>query len=187
MMMQADDTRENLPRRVSPLCLALLLVACASVDVTAAEVYSWTDENGTMHFSDTPPANGEMATLEVEEIYRPGTADTSETPADAPDAAFADDAPEAASAAGPEEEPAVPLSAAEQRREKIAEDRAERRAQEAETEQLCARHRQRLEQMEPARRVFYTDAEGESVRMDDDLRVELIDESKDYLNKNCRR
>jgi hypothetical protein len=155
MMMQANDTRQNLPRRDNLLCLALLLVTCSSVDVTAAEIYSWTDENGTVHYSDTPPANGEMATLEVEEIYRPGTADTNATPADEP---------EATSAASPEEEPAAPLSAAE----------------------LCARHRQRLEQMEPARRVFYTDAEGESVRMDDDLRVSLIDESRDYLDKNCK-
>jgi hypothetical protein len=177
MMMQADDTRKNLPRRANPFCLALLLVTCSSIDVSAAEIYSWTDENGTLHYSDTPPANGEMATLEVEEIYRPGTADTTATPADEP---------EAASATGPEEEPAAPLSAAQQRREKLAEDRAERRAKEAETEQLCARHRQRLEQMEPARRVFYTDAEGESVRMDDDLRMSLIDESRDYLDKNCR-
>jgi len=175
--MQADDTRQHLPRWANPLCLALLLVTCSSVDIAAAEIYSWTDENGTVHYSETPPANGEMATLEVEEIYRPGTADTTATPVDEP---------EAASAASPEEEPAAPLSAAEQRRQKIAEDRAERQAKEAETEQLCARHRQRLEQMEPARRVFYTDAEGESVRMDDDLRMSLIDESRDYLDKNCK-
>ena len=175
--MQADDTREHLPRRANPLCLALLLVTCSCVDVMAAEIYSWTDENGTVHYSDSPPANGEKATLEVEVIYRPGTADTSATPADEP---------QAASAPSPEEVPAAPLSAAEQRRQKLAEDRAERQAKEAETEQLCARHRQRLEQMEPARRVFYTDAEGESVRMDDDLRMSLIDESRDYLDKNCR-
>ncbi len=86
--MQADDTRENLTRRANSLCLALLLVTCSSVDVTAAEIYSWTDENGIVHYSDTPPANGEMATLEVEEIYRPGTADTTATPADEPEADF---------------------------------------------------------------------------------------------------
>jgi hypothetical protein len=40
--------------------------------------------------------------------------------------------------------------------------------------------------MEPARRVFYTDDQGESVRMDDDQRMALIDESKAFLAKNCR-
>ena len=175
--MRPDDTRDLPPRRAHPLCLLLLLATCGSLNVTAAEIYSWTDENGTVHYSDTPPASGEMATIEVEEIYRPGTADANTTPAESPGAT---------SATGQEPDPEVPLSAAEQRRETLARERAERRETQAESEQWCARHRQRLEQMEPARRVFYTNAEGESVRMDDDQRVALIDESRDYLSKNCR-
>jgi hypothetical protein len=46
-------------------------------------------------------------------------------------------------------------------------------------------HRQRLEQLEPARRVFYTDETGESVRMDDDQRLALIEESRAFLDENC--
>jgi hypothetical protein len=51
---------------------------------------------------------------------------------------------------------------------------------------MCTRHRQRLEQMEPARRVLYTDDSGESVRMDDDMRMGLINESKEFISKNCK-
>jgi len=50
---------------------------------------------------------------------------------------------------------------------------------------MCQKHRKRLTQMEPARRVFYTNEQGESVRMDDDLRMDLIEEDRSYINENC--
>jgi hypothetical protein len=140
---------------------------------SATEVYTWKDENGVVHYSDSPRASGQMEALEVEEIYRPGSTDAYAAPADST---------ASVPAAGTEPDTA---SAAQQRREEIAKGRTERRAEQAETEQLCARHRQRLEQMEPARRVMYTDEQGESVRMDDDQRMALIDESKAFLRKNC--
>ena len=49
-----------------------------------------------------------------------------------------------------------------------ARERAERRQTQAETDRLCALHRQRLESMEPARRVFYANEQG-------DGRITLID------------
>jgi hypothetical protein len=161
-------------RQVARPCALLLLLAIAwAGSATAAEVYTWTDENGVVHYSDTPRASGEMEALEVEEIYRPGSTDAYAPPAD-PDSSTPP--------AGAESDT---VSAAQQRRDEIAKERAERRAAQAETEQDCARHRQRLEQMEPARRVFYTDEQGESVRMDDDQRMALIEESKAYLRENC--
>ncbi len=67
----------------------------------------------------------------------------------------------------------------------MAKDREERMKEQAETERLCGLHKQRLEQVEPARRVFYTNEKGEPVRMDDEQRVRLVEESKDFLEKNC--
>jgi hypothetical protein len=67
----------------------------------------------------------------------------------------------------------------------MSKEREERREAQAEADRMCALHRQRLEQMEPARRVFYTDEAGESVRMDDDRRMGLIEESKEFIAKNC--
>jgi len=158
----------------------LLLCALAAITchaAAAAEVYTWTDQNGVVHFSDAPPESGPSATLEIEEIYRPGSADVYAKPAEPP--------PDAA-AADVEEAPEPAPSAAQQRREQILRERSEREQQAAEAERLCGLHRQRVEQMEPARRVMYTDEQGETVRMDDDQRMALIDESKDYLARNCR-
>lgn len=177
MMKKLISLPAKKSRRRSRQALLLLLAVTWSMAATASEVYTWTDESGTVHYSDTPRASGAMEALEVDEIYRPGSSDAYPPPANttapAPDMAA-------------DEESSVPLSAAEQRRQSIAEERSERREAQAETERLCTLHRQRLEQMEPARRVFYTDDSGESVRMDDDQRMALIEESKAFLAENCR-
>jgi len=177
MMIEENGTRNTRPARFVPLTLILSLALVCCGGAVAAEVYTWTDEDGIVHFSDSPRASGEMETLSVEEIYRPGSAGVYAAPEES--------APEAA-AADPEAETPPPLSAAEQRREQIARGRADRQESEAQMEQQCALHRQRLEQMEPARRVFYTNEQGEEVRMDDDKRIGLIEESRAFLAANCK-
>ena len=52
--------------------------------------------------------------------------------------------------------------------------------------ELCEFHRKHLADMEPARRVYYTNQEGQRVRMDDDERVMLIEESNQYVSENCQ-
>jgi len=158
------------------LILAIGLALAWISSVAATEVYTWTDQDGIVHYSDTPLSGGESLKIKIGGDYRPGTSGAN-PPSEAP----------AASAATSSQTPAgeSPQSAAQQRREQIAEDREDRREAKAETDQLCAKHRQRLTQMEPARRVFYTNEKGESVRMDDDQRMELIKEDKEYIAKNC--
>jgi len=159
----------KLKNRLKIVCVPALIFACASsANALATEVYTWTDEDGVVHYSDLPSDSAEAREIDVPEVYRPGTVE-----------------PVKPGSKGQSESEDSPLSAAQQRRERIAKEREERREAKAETEQMCARHRQRLEQMEPARRVFYTDESGESVRMDDDQRMELIKEDKDYIAKNC--
>ncbi len=177
MMNQKHSVSPFLPRIVPCTLLFLLAAVCAGT-LSAAEVYTWTDENGVVHFSDSPRESGDMQTLEVDEIYRPGSAEAHTAPAQEQATADSEEPDEVAEAAAAQ-------SVAEQRREEIAQQREDRAQQQAEIDRLCAMHRQRLEQMEPARRVFYTNAEGESVRMDDDQRMALIDESKAYLSQNC--
>jgi hypothetical protein len=139
----------------------------------SAEVYTWTDEDGVVHFSDSPPAAGRADQINVEGVYKPGT--TGMYPEAQPGTAPSSDLDEAD----------APKSAAQQRREEIARNREENRKADAEARQLCGQHRQRLTQMEPARRVFYTNEQGEQVRMDDDQRMQLIEESKQYLAEHC--
>ncbi len=151
------------------LCLLATLSGAAGLTVAlASEVFTWTDENGIVHYSDRPRDNGASEKVSVQGVYRPGTVEPAQ--------------PASAAQAAPGE---TPQSAAQQRRERIAKEREERRVAREEKEQMCTRHRSRLEQMEPARRVFVTNEEGESVRLDDDQRMGLIDESKEFIAKNC--
>jgi len=84
-----------------------------------------------------------------------------------------------------EQETSPPQSIADAKREEIAKNRKERREKQAEMDRMCTQHRVRLASVEPNRRVFYTDESGENVRMDDDKRIALVEESKDFLAKNC--
>ncbi len=147
----------------------------------ATQVHTWTDENGVVHFSDSPHETGKSRTIELDDGHRPATSDTQDDDNEA--AVNTETTGEAATNAGTEESP---VSIAQQRRDRMAQQRKERREAQAETDVLCKRHQQRLEQVEPARRVLYTNAEGETVRMDDNQRVEMIEESKDFIANNCR-
>ncbi|MEZ5460951.1 DUF4124 domain-containing protein [Dokdonella sp.] len=40
---------------MKPRFIVLLLICLGAAPVSAQQVYSWTDSNGTKHFSDTPP------------------------------------------------------------------------------------------------------------------------------------
>lgn len=153
------------------------VVACAWVSSAAAkEVYTWTDKNGIVHYGDMPPAEENSEKITVEDAYVPGTSGAYPTAAET-----ADDATARADA-DPSE---TTLSAAQQRREKIAKERQERKELQAERREMCGKRKRRLEQLEPARRVLYINEQGEEVRMDDDQRMALIQEDKDYIAKNC--
>jgi hypothetical protein len=151
------------------LCLLATFSGSAGLSVSfATDVYTWTDEDGIIHYSDLPPGDGDSEQISVQGVYKPGTLEPPE--------------PATEDQAAPGE---TPQSAAQQKRERMAEEREERRGAREQTEQMCARHRSRLAQMEPARRIFYTNEAGENVRMDDDQRMELIEESKEFIAKNC--
>jgi hypothetical protein len=172
--------------RLLGLYLVLLMTAAVAWAAPArgTEVYTWTDEDGVVHYSDAPNADRATKIVKIEEVSRPASAEADSDPAQDATATAADlDADmDADLDADPDEPPKTP---AQERREKMARERAERRTAQAETDRLCALHGQRLTSMEPARRVFYTDERGESVRLDDDRRLELIEESREFLNENC--
>jgi len=173
MMKQGIDKQRS---TLVVVLIAAVIWTCSS-GLMATEVYTWTDENGVKHFSDSKPQSGESETLQVEEVYRPGTT-----------GAYPVSTESAVTPAGvsPGETPEEPLSAAEERRQNLALERDKRRTAQAENDILCAQHRQVVEQMEPHRRVFYTDENGETVRMDDVKRVNAVQESKDFIAKNCK-
>ena len=155
--------------RFIPLLGAILAITVCN-PMLATEVHTWTDENGVVHFSDIKPASTQSQTIEMEDSSTHSS--------------FASASPDTAPPVA-EESSGQTLTAAQQRRQDMAEAREEQREEQAEIEKMCARHSQRLEQMEPARRVYYQDENGQEVRMDDVQRVTLIEESRNYLAENC--
>lgn len=161
------------------ILLTLLVVVgfCWLNTASAKEVYTWKDQNGVIHFSDTPPVSGNSQLIPLEGAYSPGSSsaytDEEKAPADPP---------------GESDDPMTenPASLAQQRREQLATDRKDRKEKQAESAALCSKNEQLLERLEPARRVYFTNEQGEEVRMDDEQRVDLVEEAKDFIAKNCK-
>ena len=160
--------------------IGLALVAgSVATPLLADEMYSWTDENGVRHFSSLPPPPGLEAT--VSDL--PDSVPVPAVDVDYPDAT--DSTASVADDAFSAEQDTEELSAADQYRQQIADTRAEQRSAQAEMDQACIQARNRLAQIEPSRRVFYTDESGETVRMDDEERVGEVETLSDFISSHC--
>lgn len=149
----------------STICLVTvvaLLGAAASAGVAfAAEVYQWTDENGVVHFSDQKPEGRDAEVRNLPEHAPPAGAN-----------------PYAGSESG--------SSVAQQRREQIEQKGREAQAQRAMTAQKCSAWQAEVDRLEPSRRVFQTNEQGETERMDDVARTNRVAELKSLIAQNCR-
>ena len=165
--MKHGSARSTLTRLV-PGCTFLLCMMISSQ--LAAEIYKWTDENGVTHFSETPPPSDQEA--EIQDIPE----FSGDNGLSLPPNGNLEDA----------DSPAPELSAADQRRQELAASRAANAREREATERLCQNIRMRLDQIEPSRRVFYTDEEGETVRMDDEQRVAEVERLKEIQRQTCQ-
>lgn len=169
------DSGRRGQQRLATFAVVLAASLVTTAGLAGTEVYTWTDADGVTHYTDSPPSHGKSKTIQVEEVYRPGTSDVYNAPTTTAPSEETGSAPPAA------------LSAAQQRREEINQKRQQEQAQQAEIDRLCKMHRDRLARVEPSRRVFYTDpTTGEQVRLDDEKRVAMVQESKDFISKNCK-
>lgn len=153
------------------LAAVSFLAASAAVNAQSAKVYTWTDENGVVHFVDTPPDNPDAVAIDAPEAYRPGT----EGAYDQADAGVAAD----------QAEPESVESYADQKRKELAADREKAQASQEERARICEQARQQLAQLEPARRVFFTNSQGETERLNDAVRVQMIEEQQALVEQNC--
>ena len=146
---------------VAMVVAALLGAAGMPGAVVATEVYTWTDENGVVHFSDKEPV-GQEARVE--------------------------DLPDEAPPTGPNpySESQSGSSAAQQRRAEIDRKTRESQAQQVQNEQNCRAWQAEVDRLEPNRRVFYTNEQGETERMDDVVRTDRVAELKSLIAQNCR-
>lgn len=149
------------------LLLATIIISCLCVSTAAyaqsKQMYSWTDENGVVHFTDERPAGQEVSVIDIPD---------SEPSAEASPAVPTDEANEP--------------SLAQQRRDEIAQRRQENREQAAVLEAECAAKRAEVERLEPHRRVFFTNEEGETERMDDVERTNQVAEARAFIEANCQ-
>lgn len=145
------------------------LAACFAVFSVAAqskEMYQYTDENGTVVFTDQRPEGQEV--------------DAQTIPAGPP---LQGDDPYAAAAAAATQSGS---SVAEQRREEITKNKQEARAKQAQNEVQCAAWQSEVDRLEPNRRVFFTNEQGETERMDDVERVNKVAALKQKIAANCK-
>jgi hypothetical protein len=161
------------------------MVLPLAANAQSTSIYSWTDENGVKHFSDKAPVESDAA---VEEIPVPQPAEPAaeaEALADdtaiAPDSQAVDGAPTDLAAPGATEE----LSYADQQRLAMEERRKAQLENQTERQRICLKARDELARVEPNRRVYYTDENGEQARMDDNDRVQLVEENKRLIAEYC--
>ena len=149
----------------SSIHVLIVAIVCLLLSFTTGaqdkKLYSWTDENGTVHFSDVQP---EGQVVEERNI-----------PQDAPPAS---DNPYHDVDTGP--------SAAEQRHQNIAQKSEQAQIQQAMNSAQCPSWQAEVDRLEPNRRVYSTNEQGETVRMDDVERTNRVAELKAQIAKNCK-
>lgn len=142
--------------------LAFFLTAAVAFGALADEVYKWVDENGTTHFSAQPPTDREYEVI-TPSAGRVGTVDPTQQPESDGDSAESSGDPQA------------PLEVEES--EPDPEEVAQR----------CEQARENLFWLTERRRVSMRDEEtGEETWLDDDERLDMIDETEAYLREHCR-
>ncbi|MCW8871856.1 MAG: DUF4124 domain-containing protein [Xanthomonadales bacterium] len=125
------------------------------------QMYQWTDQDGVVHFSDTAPEGMDVPAKNIPMNDQPAGLGNQQAPPSGP-------------------------SAAQQRREDIAQKSAEGKANRAALDAQCAAWQAEVDRLEPNRRVFSTNEQGETERMDDVVRTNRVAELKAQIAKNCR-
>jgi len=159
--------------RIANIIIAVLLMTLSGMATDAGaqeKIYRWVDENGEVHFGDTPPQNGTAEQIEVV----PDTVST------VPPASPANDAESGAPAE------AMP-SEAEQLRQERAEQRRQREAQAKELAKACEQQQKLVDDLEPSPRVIVKMKDGTVTRLDDDVRLKTLQEARDFIAKNCNK
>jgi hypothetical protein len=148
----------------------LLLLAVAAP--ATAELYRWTDANGRVHFSDTPPGKQKAEVLRAPVATPPGTV------APATGAVSSGDTTRHNREGRLQE--AWRQEAEQKQREKEAND-----ARQAEIARQCARLRNGLQASE-GRVLYITQENGEREYLDDAARQEHIEKAQRQLEEHCQ-
>lgn len=150
--------------RTLPITGLLLLLCCFFLAPAQAEtVYKWTDAQGTVHFGERPPEG-----VDAELVTVAGANESS--------------------AVDPYAEAREKLTTPAEARQKQEEEAKQREQQQQEAARMaaaCEAHKARLEELIPRSRVLQQNPDGTTRMLTNDERQNMIDESQDFVNKNC--
>ncbi|NCF61830.1 MAG: DUF4124 domain-containing protein [Gammaproteobacteria bacterium] len=150
--------------RQAIILTVILFVGLGAVATTKAQgqqMYSWTDENGVVHFSDTRPEGQQVSEQMIPNDPQPA-------------------------ADNPYQQVENQPSIAQQRRDEIAQKSQQAQVNQAVYSAQCSSWQAEVDRLEPNRRVFFTNEEGETERMDDVERTDRVAQLKNQIAKNCR-
>jgi hypothetical protein len=154
--------------RIPTFLLSILIGTLAlSTTQTMAEeqVYRWVDKDGVVHFGDRPGGHVDAEVVELE-------------------AAPADELQSDSQPSSPYQHNSEPTYA-QKLREERTESRKEAAEKKKEMDALCKTHRERVATLEPFTRVMFEQEDGSVTRMDDNDRLEKLNESKAFVAENC--
>ncbi len=154
---------------------AIILMLISGSCLADPDIYRWVDNEGVVHFSEMPAANGKSEKVNtgvtIAEAAKPASDPAAETtPEPVNDQTTATDE----------------ISPAQQIREQRATAQQEAAAKKAKIEENCKNATYIISRLEPSPQVMTTNEAGEVVRMDDDERLKKLNEAKAYFNANCK-
>lgn len=161
-----------------PRLAAFMLLPLLAAGLARAEIYQWTDENGRVHFGDSPAGAGQKA--------RPVPPPRVTSPSGGTGKAAA---PAADSDAAARRQRLERLQAANEADRQAAEEREREKEREKARKEGLARHcqqlRNELASME-GRPVYLTGEDGERQFLDDAQRKDYVDKANQVLQEHCQ-
>lgn len=161
------------------------IVAFALPALACAQIYTWKDSSGRIHYADNPPGGVDAKPLrgKTEASPRPTQPDTGSS---VPSASAS--APPTAKASGPKGWEERDRDFKQRQKEQAEADGKAKKEQEskAEKERYCSDLRRNLAMLERGGRIGQANEKGESIPMSDSQMQAEINRSKAQLAKDCK-
>ena len=149
-----------------------------------AQIYSWKDKDGKVHYGDTPPPTGEVNQIRAAPAAKPA-------PVPAPESTGATGATDTPTAQEPSRPPTLAEREQAFRERRAAEAEAQAKAAEeatrdAERERFCEQARNQLGALESGQRVSRFNAAGEREFLDDAARSAEVARLQQQVAEHCQ-
>jgi len=142
---------------LSTLLLSILL----SGPALAAKVYKWKDAHGVMHYSRTPPPDGQAESLDIRVKDDPGALKRLEAQKEKSTKYF-------------------------KQRSEAGKEAAKKDKDKAQLQAACDNARERLTGLLQSQRIYKTDAAGNRVRVGEEVRQARIKQARADIDKYCK-